>query len=78
MKKYFIKTYGCQMNKNDSERLAGVLDGSGYQPTEEKNQADIILVNTCCVRENAENKALGFVAGLKRQKKKRNNIKIVF
>ena len=54
--KYYIETWGCQMNEEDSEKLSGMLKRLGYTRTEEKNEAGIILYNTCCVRENAENK----------------------
>jgi len=67
-KRYLIQTYGCQMNEHDSEKLAGVLEGEGYHPTEELTEADIIILNTCCVRENAELKVYGKVGQLKRLK----------
>ncbi|MDA8236063.1 MAG: tRNA (N6-isopentenyl adenosine(37)-C2)-methylthiotransferase MiaB [Clostridia bacterium] len=57
--KYIVHTYGCQMNDHDSEILAGMLQEMGYQPTDDEGQADIILLNTCCVRETAENKIWG-------------------
>ncbi|MCK8817683.1 tRNA (N6-isopentenyl adenosine(37)-C2)-methylthiotransferase MiaB [Natroniella sulfidigena] len=69
-KSYLIKTYGCQMNEHDSEKLAGVLEDEGYQPTEELEDADIIILNTCCVRENAELKVYGKVGQLKNLKRK--------
>jgi tRNA-2-methylthio-N6-dimethylallyladenosine synthase len=55
-KKYLIETYGCQMNVHDSERMAGLLDQAGYEPTVEEAAADVILINTCSVRERAEDK----------------------
>ncbi|PRX24085.1 tRNA-i(6)A37 thiotransferase enzyme MiaB [Orenia metallireducens] len=67
---YLTVTYGCQMNEHDSEKLAGVLEGEGYHPTEELTEADIIILNTCCVRENAELKVYGKVGQLKRLKEK--------
>jgi tRNA-2-methylthio-N6-dimethylallyladenosine synthase len=54
--KYFIETYGCQMNVHDSERMAGLLEQSGYEPAESDADADVIIVNTCSVRERAEEK----------------------
>ncbi|OCL26232.1 tRNA (N6-isopentenyl adenosine(37)-C2)-methylthiotransferase MiaB [Orenia metallireducens] len=69
-KRYLIQTYGCQMNEHDSEKLAGVLECEGYRPTEELTEADIIILNTCCVRENAELKVYGKVGQLKRLKEK--------
>jgi tRNA-2-methylthio-N6-dimethylallyladenosine synthase len=65
-KKYFIETFGCQMNVHDSERLAGLLDQAGYEAAEGPNQADLVVINTCSVRERAEDKLyteLGQVPG---------------
>jgi tRNA-2-methylthio-N6-dimethylallyladenosine synthase len=56
---YQIVTYGCQMNEHDSERLAGLLDGAGYVPAIEGSQADVVVFNTCAVRENADNRLYG-------------------
>jgi tRNA-2-methylthio-N6-dimethylallyladenosine synthase len=55
-RKYYIETYGCQMNVHDSERLAGLLDQAGYEPTTDDGDADVVLINTCSVRERAEEK----------------------
>ncbi len=68
---YYIETYGCQMNAHDSEKISGILSSLGYTRTEEKGKADLVLFNTCCVRENAENKIYGNVGKMK-QFKKRN------
>lgn len=54
--KYTILTMGCQLNENDSEKLCGMLEQMGYQKTEKQQEADLALFNTCCVRENAEDK----------------------
>jgi tRNA-2-methylthio-N6-dimethylallyladenosine synthase len=54
--KYFIETYGCQMNVHDSERMAGLLEQAGYEATETANEADVVVINTCSVRERAEEK----------------------
>jgi tRNA-2-methylthio-N6-dimethylallyladenosine synthase len=54
--KYFLETYGCQMNYHDSERLAGLLDADGYEATTDERSADLIVINTCSVREKAEEK----------------------
>lgn len=62
---YMLKTYGCQMNEHDSETIAGILENMGYQPTEDKHKADIILFNTCAIRENAEDKVFGELGRLK-------------
>src|SRR5215217_3758679 len=55
-KKYLIETFGCQMNFHDSERMAGLLDQAGYESTTEEVDADVIVINTCSVREHAEEK----------------------
>ncbi|MCM0648506.1 tRNA (N6-isopentenyl adenosine(37)-C2)-methylthiotransferase MiaB [Clostridium swellfunianum] len=68
--KYFIETWGCQMNEEDSEKLSGMLKSQGYTRTETKEEASIIIFNTCCVRENAELKVYGNLGALKSLKKK--------
>ena len=73
---YFIVTYGCQMNAHDSEKLAGMLDGMGMAPAARKEEADFVLHNTCCIRDNAERKALGNVTWLKEVKKERPHMLI--
>src|SRR6266540_6007377 len=55
-KKYLIETFGCQMNVHDSERMAGLLEQSGFEPTEDASDADVVVINTCSVRERAEEK----------------------
>lgn len=65
---FHIVTLGCQMNVRDSETLAGMLSEMGFVSTDKKEEADIVLYNTCCVRENAENRALGNVIWLKELK----------
>jgi tRNA-2-methylthio-N6-dimethylallyladenosine synthase len=62
---YFIRTFGCQMNEHDSERAAGVLETMGYQPAGDAESADLVLFNTCAVRENADNKLYGQLSQLK-------------
>src|SRR6195952_3209910 len=56
---YLVRTHGCQMNVHDSERLSGLLEGAGYVPAPEDAQADVVVFNTCAVRENADNKLYG-------------------
>ncbi len=68
-RKYHIVTLGCQMNVRDSETIAGMFDEMGFLPAPSREEADIVLYNTCCVRENAENRALGNVIWLKELKK---------
>src|SRR6187200_1922021 len=55
-KRYLIETFGCQMNVHDSERMAGLLDQAGYESTTDDRDADVIVINTCSVREHAEEK----------------------
>jgi tRNA-2-methylthio-N6-dimethylallyladenosine synthase len=69
-KKYYLRTYGCQMNERDSEVLEGYLEQMGYCPTESENEADVIILNTCCVREKAELKVFGKLGELKKLKDK--------
>lgn len=71
---YLIKTYGCQMNIHESEKLAGILEAAGYKPTEDEKAADIIVFNTCCVRENAEDKVYGHIGNLKKLKAAKKNM----
>ncbi|PZE22374.1 tRNA (N6-isopentenyl adenosine(37)-C2)-methylthiotransferase MiaB [Paenibacillus xerothermodurans] len=65
---YLIQTYGCQMNEHDTETIMGLLEQMGYKPTEDRRQADVILLNTCAVRENAEDKVFGELGHLKHLK----------
>ncbi len=62
---YFIRTFGCQMNAHDSERAAGVLETMGYRPADDLDSADVVLFNTCAIRENADNKLYGQLSALK-------------
>lgn len=64
-KKFLIRTYGCQMNEHDTEVMAGILSEMGYEATNVTEEADIILLNTCAIRENAENKVFGEIGHLK-------------
>ena len=72
--KYYILTMGCQLNENDSEKLCGMIEEMGYKPTEKYQEADLVLFNTCCVRENAEDKLFGKLGELKRIKEQRGTI----
>ncbi len=74
MKRFFIKTFGCQMNKNDSEAIFNILVREDYKPTENIDEADIVIVNTCSVREHAEKRALGYISSLKRWRKKKGSV----
>lgn len=74
MLKYHIVTYGCQMNKSDSEKVAGILENLGYTPSQTVEDADLILLNTCSVRERAEEKVFGKLGELKKVKKRRPEV----
>ena len=73
---YHIVSMGCQMNARDSESIAGMLEEMGMRREDVRERADLILYNTCCVRENAENKALGNVIWLKELKRERPELMI--
>ena len=72
--KYNILTMGCQLNENDLEKLCGMLEEMGYTKTDNLKEADIALFNTCCVRENAEDKLFGKLGELKKIKETRGTI----
>src|SRR5690349_4292983 len=75
--KYLLHTYGCQMNEHDSERIAGLLEADGYEATTEADHADVIVFNTCCIRENADNRLYGNLGHLKALKEQRPGLQIV-
>ncbi len=72
--KYFIVTYGCQMNVHESEKIAGILENLGYSLAQNREEADIIVFNTCAIREGAEDRVFGNVGNLKKLKKKNKNL----
>ncbi|MBR1868124.1 MAG: tRNA (N6-isopentenyl adenosine(37)-C2)-methylthiotransferase MiaB [Clostridia bacterium] len=76
-KKYLIYTYGCQMNVHESEKIAGALSGMGYSECSSVGEADVIVFNTCCVRENAEQHAFGNIGALKKLKAEKPDLVIV-
>lgn len=73
-KKYYILTMGCQLNENDSEKLIGIMEEMGYSKSEDIKNADLYVINTCCVRENAEEKLFGKLGELKKIKENKNII----
>ena len=73
-KKYYILTMGCQLNENDSEKLIGIMEKMGYTKSEDIKNADLYVINTCCVRENAEEKLFGKLGELKKIKENKNII----
>lgn len=72
--KYSILTFGCQLNENDSEKLSGIIEKMGYTRTDDFKEADLVVFNTCCVRENAEDKLFGKLGELKKIKQSRGTI----
>ncbi|MEG1394171.1 MAG: tRNA (N6-isopentenyl adenosine(37)-C2)-methylthiotransferase MiaB [Clostridia bacterium] len=74
MQKYKIITYGCQMNIHESEKIAGILEYLGYTATDDQENADIIVFNTCCIRDNAEKHVLGNLGEVKHLKKRNKNL----
>lgn len=74
--RYFIRTFGCQLNENDSEKIAGVLDECGFTQAEDADQADLVVFNTCSVRENADDRLFGNLGRLKAAKQERPELRI--
>lgn len=77
-KKYMILTYGCQMNVHDSENISGIMEDLGYDKTEKMEDSDVIIVNTCAIRENAHNKAEGMLGRIKHFKEEHDNVIVIF
>jgi tRNA-2-methylthio-N6-dimethylallyladenosine synthase len=75
--RYLITTFGCQMNEHDSERIAGMLEADGYEPTGEANEAEVVVLNTCAVRENADRRLYGALGHLKPVKERNPRVRIV-
>ncbi|MFM8601214.1 MAG: tRNA (N6-isopentenyl adenosine(37)-C2)-methylthiotransferase MiaB, partial [Actinomycetota bacterium] len=75
--KYVVRTFGCQMNEHDSERISGLLQSDGMEAVEDDTEADVIVLNTCCIRENADNKLYGTLGHLKTWKAAREGRQIV-
>ncbi len=73
-KKFFLKTYGCQMNEHDSENIAALLCELGFSRVEDYNDADLVLLNTCSIRENAHNKAFGMLGRFKHLKSEKKDL----
>ncbi|HLF39872.1 MAG TPA: tRNA (N6-isopentenyl adenosine(37)-C2)-methylthiotransferase MiaB, partial [Acidimicrobiia bacterium] len=75
-RRFYIRTFGCQMNEHDSERLAGLFAGEGMEAVASPEEADVVVLNTCCVRENADNKLYGHLGHLKALKAARPDLQI--
>ena len=76
-RKFFVHTYGCQMNEHDSERIAGLLVADGFEAAASEEDADLLVLNTCCIRENADNKLYGKLGNLKALKHERPDLQIM-
>jgi tRNA-2-methylthio-N6-dimethylallyladenosine synthase len=76
-RRYLVRTFGCQMNEHDSERIAGLLDADGMEATDDLAEADVVVLNTCCIRENADNKLYGTLGALKPLKDERPDLRIM-
>src|SRR5881397_3226267 len=75
-KRYLIETWGCQMNQHDTEKMSGILEGLGFTSTPDPSEADVILLNTCSVRDKAESKVFGRLGRLRRLKRDRPDLVI--
>ncbi|MGH9181306.1 MAG: tRNA (N6-isopentenyl adenosine(37)-C2)-methylthiotransferase MiaB, partial [Acidimicrobiales bacterium] len=75
-RRYLIRTFGCQMNEHDSQRIAGVLEADGMVATDDLEAADVVVLNTCCIRENADNRLYGHLGNLKALKDRRPGLQI--
>ena len=75
-KRYVVQTFGCQMNEHDSERISGLLEADGMERVDDVADADVIVLNTCCIRENADNKLYGQLGNLKRLKAENPDLQI--
>ncbi|HEX9235092.1 MAG TPA: tRNA (N6-isopentenyl adenosine(37)-C2)-methylthiotransferase MiaB [Actinomycetota bacterium] len=75
--RYLVRTFGCQMNEHDSERIAGLLEADGLRPTEDVADAEVVVLNTCAVRENADNRLYGTLGHLKPLKERNGRMRIV-
>ena len=73
-KTYYLKTYGCQMNEHDSENICGMLENVGFKQIYDINKADVVILNTCAIRENAHNKVFGFLGRVKHIKDNNKNL----
>jgi len=73
-KKYFLKTYGCQMNVHDSELIKNLIEGIGFIETDSLKDADLVILNTCAIRENAHDKVFGFLGRCKHEKASRKDM----
>jgi tRNA-2-methylthio-N6-dimethylallyladenosine synthase len=76
-RRFHLRTFGCQMNEHDSERIAGLLQADGLVETDDPEAADVVVLNTCCIRENADNKLYGTLGHLKSVKDRHPGMQLV-
>ena len=75
--RYFVRTFGCQMNEHDSERIAGMFESDGMHPVDDFQSADVVFINTCTIRENADNRLYGNLGQLKQLKDRNPDMLLV-
>jgi tRNA-2-methylthio-N6-dimethylallyladenosine synthase len=75
-RRFLVRTFGCQMNEHDSERIAGLLVADGMVPTDDPAEADVVVLNTCCIRENADDRLYGHLGALKALRRERPDMQI--
>jgi tRNA-2-methylthio-N6-dimethylallyladenosine synthase len=76
-RRYLVRTFGCQMNEHDSERIAGLFESDGMTPADDVGDADVVMINTCCIRENADNRLYGTLGHLKSYKARRSGMRLI-
>ena len=76
-RQYVVRTFGCQMNEHDSERITGLFEADGMHPAHGVDDADVVMINTCCIRENADNRLYGNLGHLKSLKDRRPEMRIL-
>src|SRR5205807_475983 len=77
VRRYLVRTFGCQMNEHDSERIGGLLEEGGYTSVDDPSEAEVVVLNTCAIRENADNKLYGSLGHLKPLKERNPRMRIV-
>ena len=76
IRKFHITTFGCQMNEHDSEIIAGLLTEDGYVETDNRDDADVVIINTCSIRENADKRFFGTLGQLKKRKEREEDLMV--
>src|SRR5881397_2143790 len=76
-RRYLIRTFGCQMNEHDSERIAGILEADGFTQADDPAEAEVVVLNTCAIRENADNRLYGALGHLKPIKDRNRRLRVI-